>query len=214
MSMDNGKSRRFGSRVVRVSVLIGLLLTISAWGCATPDLAVPADRTGKLKEDSLKIFAEFQTRLKTELMTALKQGSPVTAISRCREASPGITAAMSRQGVLKVRRVSLKPRNPAHTPDSFEKGVLENWRKELASGRSPQPVAQREGVRFRVMKPIVITVNLCLRCHGPLESIDPAVRERISRDYPDDRAVGYKNGELRGAFSAIWEKVEPDTESP
>lgn len=44
----------------------------------------------------------------------------------------------------------------------------------------------------------------CLMCHG--EHIEPAVHARIGGRYPGDEATGYKEGDLRGAFS-VWQRL-------
>ena len=40
----------------------------------------------------------------------------------------------------------------------------------------------------------------CLRCHGPAEGIAPEIRAAIEKNYPHDKATGYKRGDIRGAF--------------
>ena len=45
---------------------------------------------------------------------------------------------------------------------------------------------------------------LCATCHG--ESVEPALLARIRERYPEDQAVGFRVGELRGLF---WAVVEP-----
>jgi len=50
------------------------------------------------------------------------------------------------------------------------------------------------------MRPIIIGAA-CLKCHGNEEKISGEVKELIVKKYPDDKAVGYKNGDLRGAVS-------------
>ncbi|MFN7177274.1 MAG: DUF3365 domain-containing protein, partial [Thermaurantiacus sp.] len=57
--------------------------------------------------------------------------------------------------------------------------------------------------RLRYMRAIP-TAPQCLACHGPEEAIAPAVRAAIAERYPDDRATGFRAGELRGAFSIGW----------
>ena len=39
---------------------------------------------------------------------------------------------------------------------------------------------------------------MCLQCHG--QSIAPDVREKLSGLYPEDKATGYREGDIRGAF--------------
>jgi hypothetical protein len=46
---------------------------------------------------------------------------------------------------------------------------------------------------------------MCLACHGdPQKDIQPAVLQTISKLYPDDKAIGYKEGDLRGAWHIIF----------
>ncbi|MBT6406447.1 MAG: DUF3365 domain-containing protein, partial [Rhodospirillaceae bacterium] len=39
----------------------------------------------------------------------------------------------------------------------------------------------------------------CLACHGA--KIPAAVEEALKADYPNDKARGYKAGDIRGAFT-------------
>lgn len=54
------------------------------------------------------------------------------------------------------------------------------------------------GKRYRFMKAIP-TADLCLACHG--ESINPDLAAAIDKAYPDDKARGFKTGDIRGAFT-------------
>jgi hypothetical protein len=40
----------------------------------------------------------------------------------------------------------------------------------------------------------------CLMCHGPEEQIVPEIKAQLAKLYPDDRATGFEEGELRGWF--------------
>jgi hypothetical protein len=46
----------------------------------------------------------------------------------------------------------------------------------------------------------------CQMCHGPAEEIDEAVMAAISESYPEDQAVGFVEGDLRGWF---WVEAPP-----
>ena len=39
----------------------------------------------------------------------------------------------------------------------------------------------------------------CLICHG--DNIDSTISTKLNELYPNDKAVGYKAGEIRGAFT-------------
>jgi hypothetical protein len=45
------------------------------------------------------------------------------------------------------------------------------------------------------------TQPLCLACHGDAASLSPAVSARLKELYPEDRAVGYTVGQIRGAMT-------------
>ncbi len=40
---------------------------------------------------------------------------------------------------------------------------------------------------------------LCLTCHSKDKNIPEQVRAKLAIEYPDDRAVGYELGHVRGA---------------
>jgi hypothetical protein len=45
------------------------------------------------------------------------------------------------------------------------------------------------------------TGEVCLKCHGT--QIAPEVSQVLASLYPEDRATGYKEGDIRGAFVVI-----------
>ena len=71
-----------------------------------------------------------------------------------------------------------------------------------AAGPRFADVVEEGGQRtFRYMKAIP-TASMCLKCHGA--ELAPEVSGALAELYPDDEAVGYSSGELRGAFSVVW----------
>jgi len=151
-----------------------------------------------------------------ELFKAMEQGGPAAAIPKCRDVSPEMEQKLSAEG-LRVRRVSLKNRNPQHAPDEFERAALEAWQKDLDAGEKVlNPVAKRTPDGYRVMQAIRIPGALCLKCHGTPgepEEIDAAMIQKLKVLYPEDKATGYRLGDLRGAFSVIWKderKEQPE----
>jgi len=51
---------------------------------------------------------------------------------------------------------------------------------------------------FRYIKAIP-TVGICLSCHG--DDVQDDVLAKIKQLYPDDQALGFNTGDIRGAFS-------------
>jgi hypothetical protein len=128
------------------------------------------------------------------------------AIGACRDLAPRLAAQASAESGWSIRRVSLKPRNPRAAPDAWERSVLDDFARRNAAGESAASLERDEVVEagadreFRYMKALP-TQELCLGCHGAGEQIGAAVRERLAELYPDDRATGYRAGDIRGALS-------------
>ena len=147
---------------------------------------------------------EFMQTLKGELQAGMKEGGPVNAISVCNLSAPGIANTYSVRNGWDVGRTSLKLRNPDNAPDAWERKVLESFDERKRAGEDPAKMEHYEVVRkdgiseFRYMKAIP-TAPLCLACHG--EQLDSITRTRIEKLYPRDQALGYKQGDIRGAFT-------------
>lgn len=182
-------------RKMRIRLAV-LCLALSFAACHADD----AERA----EAAKKLFADFQTQLQGELQKAIAAGGTKGAIEVCGRVSPEMEARLAAERGVLFRRISDRPRNPDHAADEWERAQLERWRAELAAGDEPAPVHERRSEGLRVMAPIVLRNATCLKCHGAPESIDAATRAAILQRYPADQAVGYKLGDLRGAFSLTY----------
>lgn len=158
------------------------------------------------RQRSLALFANFQEQLLQQLQSAIGEAGFAGAVEKCHVVSPELEEQLAEEG-FSVRRISERYRNPEHVPDDFEQRVLDQWRADLALGEKIDVVAERTDDGYRVMRPIKIANNLCLKCHGGPDTMDPAAAAKIDALYPGDRAKGYENiGELRGAFSVLWHR--------
>ncbi len=185
-------------------------LTASAAGVAAV-LAVSAYATAEEKlsaSDALvtqahTIIAQFSEKLKTQLMSAMKAEGPVKAIEVCNVRAPAIASEVSTQG-WSVGRTSLKLRNVKNKPDEWEMRTLEFFEAEKAKGADVTKLERSEianvnGVRtFRFMKAIP-TGEPCLTCHG--SEVSEPVKAKLATLYPNDQAIGFKAGDIRGAFT-------------
>jgi len=142
--------------------------------------------------------------LQKELRAAIKAGGFVKALEVCKTVAPSIAAKLSEPEGMSVRRTALKTRNPDNAPDAYERKVLEQFVADAAAGKDLKKMQHAEIVgadgakEFRFMRAIP-TGKLCLNCHG--DSIKDDVKAEIDKLYPKDEATGFKQGELRGAFS-------------
>jgi len=84
--------------------------------------------------------------------------------------------------------------------------VMLKWEKAIEEGSfKKQPTVVSVDGKERVYVPLLVEKG-CLKCHGPVAKIDPKVRELIEKKYPEDRAVDFKEGDLRGAIVAEMPK--------
>ncbi len=175
---------------------------------ATGLIALPAlaDNLQDRAEASRNAAKEFQGMLGGELKAAIAAGGPVNAIQVCNKKAGEIADDISKKHGWKVGRTSLKVRNTANAPDAWETKVLKDFDARKAKGDDPTKLEHSEVVKqdgksvFRYMKAIPIPQDApCLACHG--EKIDGAVAAKLKELYPQDKATGYKQGDLRGAFT-------------
>jgi len=141
--------------------------------------------------------------LQTELKGAMQAGGPVAAIEVCNTKAIPITQKVASEQGLSLGRVSLKNRNPANLPNTWQITVLEDFERQKAAGMAIDSLVWSETVNvdgqreFRFMKAIP-TAGICLACHG--DALSPEVSQVLARLYPTDRATGYHEGDIRGAF--------------
>jgi len=186
---------------MKLTILLSVAALISLSSCSTSNMETETEAKITAYRSILK---EFVGALQTELKAAMKEGGPVNAISVCQTKSPQISAAMSQKAGFEISRTSLKPRNAGNAPDEWEKTVLEQFEKRKASGIDPKTLefhqlVENNGQRqLRYMKAIP-TAGVCLVCHG--ENIAPNIQAKLGESYPNDKATGFKAGDLRGAFS-------------
>jgi len=161
-----------------------------------PDLADQATRIGR------EVSGAFMVTLKGRLLEAIDEGGPAFAIGVCQdEAGPITTAVARRAGILDLRRTSLDWRNPQNRPTGLDEVAWAHF-QEVARDRRPavedwvtlDPGKGERVVYFRALR----TIQLCTTCHGTVDQVPSEVRVALAEHYPEDRAVGFAEGDLRG----------------
>ena len=159
---------------------------------------------GKLRKEANAMVGQMTRSLQKELKRAIKEGGFVKAIDVCKTVAPSIAATLSEESGWGLRRTALKVRNPGNAADDYERDVLEKFVADLAAGAEAKKlqhaeIVEEDGAKvFRFMRAIP-TGKVCLSCHG--ENIKDDVKAQLEKLYPEDQATGFKEGELRGAFS-------------
>lgn len=148
-------------------------------------------------------------RLVTALNEEIARSGPEGAIPVCRDMAPKMAKEIVASTGWQLKRVTLKARNPQRaTPDAWERATLEEFDRRAGAGENPGKLEKGEVVElpdgtraFRYAKALP-TQALCLNCHGPEDKLTAAVKARLTEHYPQDRATGYSEGQIRGAIVA------------
>lgn len=183
-------------KVLRSLIIAAVLLSPTA-SPASEDI----DRHTAEARAMVKAFA---ARLQGELKSALKTVGPEGAIGVCNIVAPEIANDASKRSGWRVARTALRLRNPANAPDDWERRVLEEFVRRQQAGESAATLEHREVIEkdgkrvFRYMKAIG-TKGVCLTCHGA--QLAPGLSAEIRQLYPDDKATGFRLGDIRGAFT-------------
>jgi len=171
-------------------------------------LALPAHANeAQLLEEARTIPQKMQPKLLEVLQGEIIKTGHVGAIAVCRDKAPQMAKALSEQTGWAIRRVSMKNRNPQAVPDAWEQAVLQDFERRLAAGEDPTKIDKGELVTvdgqktYRYMKALP-TQGLCLDCHGKTNSLAPGVEAKLKGLYPDDKATGYGEKQIRGAITA------------
>ena len=192
----------FAAGMALAMLVAGLASERPAVAQTSPAADELADRVRKANA----VTHTFSERYKVELATAMKDG-PVAAIGAYSTFVPEIAGSLSEETPFEITRTALRTRNPDNAPDAWEQAGLEGFAKKIAAGADPKKLevyevtTTKEGQRlFRYMRPIMMG-EACHACHGP--DVKQDVKSEIAKTYPDDKAIGYNLGDMRGAFTLI-----------
>jgi len=177
-----------------------------AWLLAGSALAADVG-TARQLEQARAAAAEILQKTGTELTREMEASGPQRSVVLCKYSAPEITTSISRRTGFRVTRVSLRPRNPVlGAADAWEQKALLDFEARVGRGEKAdameffEVVSEPQGRFLRYLRAIPMGAN-CLACHGPSESISPAVLSVIHSEYPFDRAGGYRVGQVRGAVT-------------
>jgi len=186
-----------------------ILLMLSELGCQNKD----SDKNNSTL-DSLQVInysnlgdsisAAAQQDLMGQLMAALKSKGPEYAVNFCSKRAIPITDSLSKKYECEIRRVAWRNRNPDNSLTEKDKVVYDEFAQALTEGNPLQSklVQQQKAILF--YKPIVLGMPACLQCHGKSEELNPMAYAAIQARYPEDKAIDFSMGDLRGMWKITF----------
>jgi hypothetical protein len=175
-----------------VSAAIAMQVERTSW----PLSQAPAELRPAISRADL-VMVEMQGTVLGELTRALDRTGAAGAATFCHLDVTDVFQRVSGRGVIAAGRTSDRLRNPRNAPRAWAAPFVNAHAG--APARSVDGFAVDLGDSVGVLRPIV-EQSMCEGCHGRVDRLAPGVREMLRDRYPADRAVGFKDGDIRGWF--------------
>ena len=186
---------------------IKILLTLSVvffMGC-NQNLPINPREEAQAKRIGSEATTTVLRTMMMKLMTEVQSKGTIAAAEFCSVHAQELTGEIQQQlkkGIT-IKRISQKNRNAKNVPNSEEKEALAFFIEEIKRKKEVDSYLvkrkKEEKVVFHYYKPLFVA-PLCLQCHGDPQKMNPKVVEAIKSKYPQDKAVGFKPGDFRGAL--------------
>jgi len=143
--------------------------------------------------------------LKTELQSAIKNEGIEHAISFCNTRAMEITDSVSLAEQVKVQRLAKKNRNPLNALDENQQNLYKNYVLTIINKQRPYATVGWNDQGNPIYYYPIMVDAVCLNCHGtPGVEVTEKVSAKIAELYPDDQAMGFRDGDPRGMWAITF----------
>ena len=193
-----------------VAGIIGLLATCTHQPTPAQKVEEQTINSDAYLEQGLAIASASFTALSGRLMAAMKKGGVPEAVQYCNIAGLPLIDSLSEVHQVTIRRTALKIRQPKDAPTPAEKKVLDQYQTQFAAGEVLKPFVKTISSGETAFYAPILVSEACLKCHGKLgETLKEEDYQLIRELYPDDQAIGYAAGDLRGIWSITFATKAP-----
>ena len=197
------------------NLILAILLGLAACNSQPPGQQDRAIDQSQLMEFVLKegdrISNQAQMALGGQLKQAMSAGGPSYAVQFCNLSASHILDTLTiGYAQVKIGRRSERLRNQANMPSELEHQQLEKYQRQVQLGAQLTAQLHQIGeAELLYTRPIMLNNPLCLNCHGsPEDQISKETYEEIKQHYPQDQAVNYQLGDLRGMWTIEFDRDE------
>jgi hypothetical protein len=180
-----------------------VISTICALALSTSTLS--ANSTKEIKMEAKAAIMKMGKTLKMNMKKSMKEGKLVGAAKFCTKEARNIGKKVNAsypEGTT-VKRITLKPRNPKNAAKGADKKVLEEFAAMAKEGKAlpKMKIVEVSKGHYKVYKPMTMG-KACVKCHGDVKTMNKEAYGIILKKFPNDKAIGYKVGDFRGAILA------------
>ena len=173
--------------------IIALVLTVAT--------TVMAAETAPPEIVATKAIGQLGQEMRKKLVDSMQKNGPAGSITVCAKDAPTIAARIENELGVTIKRTSLKVRNPRNAPDAKEQELLEFLAASSLASKQLTPGIKMFPNDPRRFYKVIMVEQVCLKCHGDATTMNEEVRKEVRGTYPDDKAIGYNAGDLRGIIS-------------
>lgn len=163
--------------------------------------SLSARATDVFRTEAAQLTHSLKSTLVSELQQKIVTSGHEEAVGFCQINVKPIAKKAVGEYAKKYRygRTSHKVRSAGNTAEDWMVPYLENFKPLKAHDKLAAPIVHmfRDGKRA-YLEPLFVQ-PMCLACHGT--NVSRGVKSKLSAQYPNDQAVGFKVGDFRGF---IW----------
>jgi len=144
-------------------------------------------------------------KLGSNLMKHMKEGGPAQAIPFCNAKASPLTAEVAKKYNVSIKRTSHKIRNENSKPNATEKNIIKKYLAAIENGEKLKPTIKKDNTgKVHFYAPIKLQQK-CLACHGTIgKEVTHKTDSILKSMYPNDKATGFKVGDLRGIVNITF----------
>jgi len=155
-------------------------------------------------EQGKKIAAATFSTLGRNLQAAMKEGGVSNAVKYCNLTASPLVDSLEQVYKVEIKRTSTKLRNPQNKANKSEMEQLIAYENQIKAGEKLGPILHDVN-NHKVFHSPIHVMPLCEKCHGKKgETLNATDYTTIKELYPEDMAIGYTNGDLRGMWSITF----------
>jgi hypothetical protein len=187
--------------------LFSVLILLAQCSSEKKDGELTSSEESKFLEQGKSIASATFTALSGKLTAAIEEKGISGAVEYCNIAAMPLVDSLSKANNATIRRTSLRVRNPENAPNNWERGILADFETKMQNGEEPKPVVKLVDERTVAFAAPIKTLPLCVKCHGEIGTgIVASDYLTIKKLYPEDEAIGFQEGQLRGMWSITFQR--------
>lgn len=147
------------------------------------------------------------SKLSSEVSTRMQRDGLEKTLDYCKMNAYPITDSLATLFNVSIKRTSHKIRSHLNSPDTLEREILNQYlsQQEKKIVLEPVIVSSFQG-KIRFFAPIYLA-GPCAKCHGDIQQdIKEDNYTFLKKRYPNDQAVGFSAGDLRGIWSVSFKE--------